>query len=141
MKRTMVTFCLALVVLFLIPHAALAKNYVKPDIFKQWLTSNRSIVIVDIQPAKEFGNHHFKGSIETNSFPSKSDEEKRQLDNVIPKIRASKGEVVIICPKGKGGAVNTYEYLQSKGVPESRLFILEDGIDGWPYPGMFVKGR
>ena len=60
---------------------------------------------------------------------------------MIPKIRASKGEVVIICPKGKGGAVNTYEYLQSKGVPESRLFILEGGIDGWPYADMFVKGR
>ena len=141
MKRKVITLCIAVAVLFLLPHTALAKNYVKPDIFKQWLTSNRSIVIVDIQPAKEFGNHHFKGSIETNAFPSKSDEEKRRLDDVIPKIQASKGEVVIICPKGKGGAVNTYEYLQSKGVPESRLFILEDGIDGWPYPDLFVKGR
>jgi len=141
MKRKVITLCIAVTVLFLLPHTALAKNYVKPDIFKQWLTNNRSLVIVDIQPAKEFGEHHFKGSIETNAFPSKSDEEKRRLDNVLPKIQASKGEVVIICPKGKGGAVNTYEYLQSKGVPESRLFILEGGIESWPYPGMFVRGR
>jgi len=141
MKRKVITLCIAVTVLFLLPHTALAKNYMKPDIFKQWLTSNRSIVIVDIQPAKEYGNHHFKGSIETNAFPSKSDEEKRRLDKVIPKIQSSKGEVVIICPKGKGGAVNAYEYLQSKGVPESRLFILEGGIDGWPYADMFVKGR
>ena len=141
MKRMVITLYIAVAVLFLLPHAALAKNYVKPDVFKQWITSNRSIVIVDIQPAKEFENHHFKGSIETNAFPSKSDAEKRRLDNVIPKIQASKGEVVIICPKGKGGAVNTYEYLQSKGVPESRLFILEGGIESWPYPGMYVRGR
>ena len=141
MKRKVITLFIAVTVLFLLPHAAFAKNYVKPNIFKQWLTSNRSIVIVDIQPAKEFGDHHFKGSIETNAFPSKSAEEKKRLDAVLPKIQSSKGEVVIVCPKGKGGAVNTYEYLQSKGVPDSRLFILEDGIDGWPYPGMFVKGR
>jgi len=51
---------LALVALFLVPHVASAKNYVKPDIFKQWLTTNRSLVIVDIQPANNFADHHFK---------------------------------------------------------------------------------
>jgi rhodanese-related sulfurtransferase len=129
------------VALFLLPHSALAKNYVKPDTFKQWLTANRSIVIVDIQPARNFADRHFKGSLETDAFPAKSAEEKKRLDKVLPKIQSAKGEVVIVCPKGKGGAVNTYEYLQSRGVPESRLFILEDGMDGWPYPDIVVKGR
>lgn len=127
--------------MFLIPHAALAKNYVKPEIFKQWLETNRNVLIVDIQPAKNFGDHHFKGSIETNAFPAKSDQEKRLLDKVLPMVQSSKGEVVIICPKGKVGAVNTYEYFQSKGVPENRLFILEGGIDSWSYPNLLVKGR
>ena len=76
MKRKVIALFIAVTVLFLLPHAALAKNYVKPDVFKQWLTSNRSLVIVDIQPAKDFEDHHFKGSIETNAFPAKSDEEK-----------------------------------------------------------------
>ena len=71
MKRKVIALFIAVTVLFLLPHAALAKNYVKQDIFKQWLTSNRSIVIVDIQPAKDFADHHFKGSIETNAFPAK----------------------------------------------------------------------
>lgn len=141
MKRKMVTLCLAIVALFFIPHAALAKNYVKPDIFKQWLATNQALVIVDVQTAKDFGDHHFRGSIETNAFPGKSDEEKKRIDKALPKIQSSKGEVVIICPKGKVGAVNAYEYLKSKGVPESRLFILEGGIDGWPYTELFVKGR
>jgi len=141
MKRKMVTLCLALVSLFLIPHAALAKNYVKPDIFKQWLATDQSLVIVDVQPAKDFGDHHFRGSIETNAFPTKSDEERKRVDKALPRIQSSKGAVVIICPMGKGGAVNAYDYLKSKGVPESRLFILEGGINGWPYPNLFVKGR
>jgi rhodanese-related sulfurtransferase len=141
MKRKMITLCLALVALLLVPYAALAANYVKPDIFKQWLANNKPLVIVDIQPAEDFGDQHFKGSIETNAFPSKSDEQKKRLDKALPTIQTSKGDVVIICPMGKGGAVNSYDYLKSKGVPEKRLFILEGGIDGWPYPELFVKGR
>jgi rhodanese-related sulfurtransferase len=141
MKNKMAPWYLAAVMLFLVPQIAVAANYVKPDVFKQWLTGNKQIVIVDIQPAENFAEHHFKGSIETNAFPGKTDEEKKRLDKTLPNMQSSKGEVVIICPKGKGGALNTYDYLKSKGVPESRLLILEGGIDGWPYPELFVKGR
>ena len=141
MKRKIMMLCLALVALLLVPYVAVAANYVKPDIFKQWLTSDKQIVIVDIQTAENFEAHHFKGSIETNAFPAKSDDEKKQLDKILPKVQSSKGDVVIICPKGKGGALNTYDYLKSKGVPETRLLILEGGIDGWPYPELFAKGR
>jgi len=141
MKRKIITLCLALVALLLVPYAALAANYVKPDIFKQWLANNKPPVIVDIQPAEDFGDQHFKGSIETNAFPAKSDDEKKRLDKTLSTIQSSKGDVVIVCPKGKGGAVNSYDYLKSKGVPEKRLFILEGGIDDWPYPNLFVKGR
>jgi rhodanese-related sulfurtransferase len=141
MKRKVITLCLAFVALLLVPPIASAANYVKPDIFKQWLASNKPLVIVDIQPAEDFGDHHFKGSIETNAFPAKRDEEKKQLDKTLSMIQSSKSDVVIICPKGKGGALNSYDYLQSKGVPENRLLILEGGISGWPYPDLFVKGR
>jgi rhodanese-related sulfurtransferase len=141
MKRKMNALYLSLVVLVLVPHAALAANYVKPDTFKEWLTSNRKVVIVDIQTADDFGDHHFKGAIETNAFPAKSDDERKRLDKTLSVIQNSKGEVVIICPKGKGGALNSYDYLKSRGVPEERLFILEGGIEDWPYPDLFVKGR
>jgi hypothetical protein len=49
--------------------------------------------------------------------------------------------VVIICPRGKSGASNTYDYIKSKGIPENRLYILEGGIAGWPYKEMLIKGR
>jgi rhodanese-related sulfurtransferase len=141
MKRKMNTLCLALVVLLLAPHAVLAANYVNPDTLKEWLASSRQLVIVDIQTAENFGDHHFKGAIETNAFPAKSDDERKRLDKTLPAIQNLKGEVVIICPKGKGGALNSYGYLKSRGVPEERLFVLEGGIESWPYPDLFVKGR
>jgi rhodanese-related sulfurtransferase len=96
---------------------------------------------VDIQIPEEFEKHHFRGAIETNAYPVKTDEEKKKLDRILPIISSSIEDVVIICPRGGGGARNTYEYFKTRGVPESRLYILEKGIEGWPYQEMFVKGR
>ena len=97
--------------------------------------------MVDIQPAADFAKQHLPGSIETNAFPAKSDEEKARLNKALPAINGSKAPVVVLCPRGKSGAKNSYEYLQSKGVPENRLQILEGGIADWPFTEMFVKGR
>lgn len=97
--------------------------------------------MVDIQPAADFTKQHLPGSIETNAFPGKSDEEKARLDKALPTINTSKAQVIVLCPRGKGGAKNSYDYLQSKGVPENRLQILEGGIADWPFAEMFVKGR
>lgn len=96
-------------------------------------------MIVDIQPHDEFVNHHFKNSIETNAFPVKSSEDKAKLDKIIPSLLGTKNEIVIVCPRGKGGALNAYEYLKSKNVPENRLYILEGGIAGWPYKEMLER--
>jgi hypothetical protein len=53
--------------------------------------------------------------IKTNAYPAKTDEEKK-LDGVQSSINSSKEDVVIVCPRGGGGAKNTYEYLKTKGV-------------------------
>ncbi|GER94350.1 rhodanese-like domain-containing protein [hot springs metagenome] len=134
-------FVLTMVFVFVLTTAALAANYVKPDEFKKWMETGKRTIIVDIQPKNEFQAHHFKNSIETNAFPAKTDEEKKRLDSVIEKIKKSKDDVVIICPRGRSGASNTYDYIKSKGVPENRLYILEGGIAGWPYKEMLIKGK
>ena len=72
---------------------------------------------------------------------AKSAEEKARLDKVLPIISQSKAPVIVICPRGKTGAKNSYDYLLSKGVAEDRMKILEDGIAGWEFPQLFVKGR
>lgn len=134
MKRHLLLI-LAITLSFAAP--AWAANYVKPDEFKRWLETGKPVILVDIQPAHEFMQHHFRGSIETNAFPARQDGEKKKLDIALPRIMASRDDVVIICPRGKSGAMNTYDYLKSKGVEEKRLYILEGGVAGWPYREMF----
>jgi hypothetical protein len=71
----------------------------------------------------------------------KSDEERARLDKTLERINATAAEVVIVCPRGGGGAKNTYDYLKAKGVDEKRLFILEKGMEGWSFPEMCVAGK
>jgi rhodanese-related sulfurtransferase len=120
---------------------AIAENYIHANELKQMLQEKKDVVIVDIQPAGEFGQHYLKGAIETNAFPAKTPKEKQRLDKTLPIISASSAPVVIICPRGKGGAKNSYEYFQTKGIPESRLLILEGGISGWPYQELLQHSK
>lgn len=131
---------LIILFVFSLTSSASAANMLKPETFKQWLESGKKIIIVDIQPAEEFEKHHFKGSIETNAFPAKTDDDKKKLDSVIERIKKSDEDVVIVCPRGRSGAMNTYEHLKTKGVSENRLYILEGGIAGWPYKDM-LQGK
>lgn len=120
---------------------AQAANFVKPEELKEMFLQKKDVIIIDIQPAKEFEQHYFKDSIETNAFPVKSPEEKTKLDKTLTVIKASKAPVVIVCPRGKGGAKNSYEYLLTKGVPEEQLLILEGGIAAWPFKDYLKQGR
>ena len=97
--------------------------------------------IVDIQAPTDFGKRHIKGAVETNAYPVKSAEERQRLDKVLAEIAATSSDVVIVCPRGGGGAKNTFDYLVSRGVAVERLYILEKGMEGWPYPEMCATGR
>lgn len=119
--------------------AARATNYVEQDEFKAWLLNGKKMQIVDIQPAAGYARHHFRGALETNAFPAKTAEEKDRLNPVLPGLLATTDDVVVICPHGGGGAKNAYDYLASKGVAEKRLYILEDGMEDWPYPELVQK--
>ncbi len=140
MKRITLLLILSLIMTVV---AALAADYhyVKTDVFKGWLESGKQMIIVDIQTPENFAKKHFKGAVETNAYPVKSDEEKKRLDTVLQTIDATKDDIVIVCPRGGGGARNTYDYLKAKGVEETRLYILEKGAEGWPWSEMCVTGR
>jgi rhodanese-related sulfurtransferase len=137
LKRITMTLALTL----LSATAALAANYIEPQELKELLDKKSEVILVDIQPAADFEKQHLPGSIETNAFPAAKDEEKARLDKALTVIKASKAPVVVVCPRGKTGAKNSYNYLESKGVSEERMQILEDGIAEWAYKEMFVKGR
>jgi rhodanese-related sulfurtransferase len=132
-------------VLFIFSSAAICMagsyKYVEPEQFKQWLEKGKEMSIVDIQIPTEYQQHHFKGSLETNSYPVKSAADRLKLDKVFPILSATQNDVVVICPRGGGGAKNTYDYLKEKGIDEKRIFILEDGMQGWPYKELTVNGK
>ena len=136
-KKILLTLALTLVT----ATAALAANYIEPQELKELLDKKKPVILVDIQPAADFEKQHLPGSIETNAFPAVNDEEKARLDQALTIIKASKDPVVVVCPRGKSGAKNSYNYLESKGVAEDRMQILEGGIHEWPYKELFVKGR
>jgi len=108
-------------------------NYVSQKGFKTWLESEKKILICDIQPENGFNKHHFKKAIETNAYPAKTKSDLKKLKPFIQKAKNSDKDIVIICPRGKGGAKRTYSYLKKNNFPEKRLFILEGGANGWPY--------
>jgi rhodanese-related sulfurtransferase len=136
-KKIIVSLALTLIT----ATVALAANYIEPQELKELMDKKKPVILVDIQPAADFEKQHLPGSIETNAFPAAKDEEKTRLDKALTVIKASKDPVVIICPRGKSGAKNSYNYLELKGVPEDRMTILEGGIHEWPYKELFVKGR
>jgi rhodanese-related sulfurtransferase len=121
--------------------AAGSYNYVEQAQFKQWLEKGKDMTIVDIQVPAEFKQHHFKTALETGAFPVKSASDKQKLDAVVPKLAAARNDVVVVCPRGGGGAKNTYDYLKSKGIDEKRIFILKEGMQGWPHKELTVAGK
>ena len=114
-------------------------NYLEAKDFKQWLEDGKPVIVVDIQVAEEFAAHHFSGSIETNAYPVKSDDDRRKIDQVVTAFEKTGHDVVVICPRGGGGAKRCYSYLKSRGVPEAKLTILKGGVAKWPYKDLLAS--
>lgn len=137
MKKVTI-IALALISLFNVAAIFQSYNYIAPTDFKKWLETDKPVIIVDIQGRDAFSMHHFPNSIETNSFPVKSKEDKSKIDPAVAQFKKTGEDVVVICPMGKGGAKRCYSYLKSQGVPDDKLYILEGGVKKWPYEKMMV---
>ncbi|MBU0481556.1 MAG: rhodanese-like domain-containing protein [Proteobacteria bacterium] len=107
-------------------------QYVSAEELKGWLEAERTVLLVDIQEKQDFAAHHIKGSLETNAYPVKSDAERQTIDPAVNRAKDYEA-VVVVCPRGKGGAKRTYDYLKEQGVPEAKLTILTGGMEQWPY--------
>ena len=134
--KKFVLLCLSFLCLLNVAAIFEIYNWVEPEQFKQWLEAKKPMVLVDIQDKPSFAAHHFPGSIETNAFPVESDAERKRLDPAVAAAKKSGQEVVVLCPRGGGGAKRTYDYLKAQGVPEKKLFILTGGMDKWPHRTM-----
>ena len=115
-------------------------NYIDAKNMKEKIETGSDVIIVDIQVEKEFKEHRLPGSIATYAYPVKTEAERGQIDKAVQKFQETGQDVVIVCPRGKGGAKRCYDYMQKNNVPAEKIFILEKGIAGWPYKEMFEKG-
>lgn len=134
--KKFVLLCLSFLCLLNVAAIFEIYNWVEPEQFKQWLEAKKPMVLVDIQDKPSFAAHHFPGSIETNAFPVETDAERKKLDPAVAAAKKSGQDVVVLCPRGGGGAKRAYDYLKAQGVPEKKLFILTGGVDKWPHRTM-----
>ena len=128
-------FALTAMFLIFFSTTALAAqyNFMSREDLKQRLSANEDLLIVDIQVEDEFNQHHIPGSIATYAYPVKKVEDRARLEPVVSLQKEELKHLVIVCPRGAGGAKRTFDYLVAQGVPENRLWILEKGMSGWHY--------
>lgn len=127
--------------MFLFATAAMAGsyNYITPEQVKMHSEHKTPMHILDIQVEDEFAQHHLKGAMKSCAYPVKTEEEKAKIDTFVADLKKDNAPVVIVCPRGKGGAERTYEHLKEKGIAEDRLLILEGGQEAWPFGEMLDK--
>ncbi len=134
------TTSLLIIGLLLMATTAMAASYqyLSPDDTKKRLVHQQPMTLVDIQVEDEFNQHHLPGALATYAYPVKSVADRAKLETVLPQLQGDE-PVVIVCPRGGGGAKRAYDYLLEKGVAGKRLFILEKGQQGWPYPEQLAE--
>lgn len=122
-----------------VPTLAGDFNYISAEKLEQMLRQKLPVSIVDIQVEPEFETAHIKGAQPTYAYPVKSTQDQAKLDALLPSLIGSDTPVVIVCPRGGGGAERTHQYLAAKGIAPSRLLILEKGQAGWNCPDLTEK--
>jgi rhodanese-related sulfurtransferase len=108
-------------------------TYISAEQLKNSITAGKELLILDIQVKEDFAKHHLPGSTATYAYPVKTEAERAALDTVIAAQRETDRQVVIVCPRGKGGAKRSYDYMLSQNIPAEKITILEKGMAGWPY--------
>jgi len=108
-------------------------NYYTAEQLKTAIEKKENIYILDIQVKEEYDAHHIKGAVPTYAYPVKTDEDKAKIDKVMNDFKDKDSKIIVICPKGQGGAERTVDYLNEKKIKEDRIFILEKGQAGWSY--------
>ena len=108
-------------------------NYISADDLQKRIKAQSPMILVDICSVEQFAKAHIPGSIETNAYPVETDAQREALGHLLPQIRKSSDDVIILCPRGGGGAKRTYDYYKANGVDQSRLLILEKGVEKWPF--------
>ncbi|WP_346887841.1 rhodanese-like domain-containing protein [Clostridium sp. UBA1056] len=114
-------------------------QYYTAEQLKTAIENKDDIYLLDIQVKEDYDKHHIVGTVPTYAYPADTEELTSKLDFTLDDINSSDKPVIVACPGGGGGAKKTIDYLTTKGVDASRMFILEKGQKGWPYDGLLEK--
>lgn len=107
-------------------------NYISADdTAKIVREQNPDYAIIDIQLKEHFDKQHLQGAIPTYAFPGDKPEMQEKLKAGLEQVKDNQ-KIIVVCPRGGGGAKNTVNYYRSIGVNNDRLLILEKGQEGWP---------
>ncbi len=114
-------------------------RYISAADVKHQVETQENVLLLDIQVKEEFDQHHITGAVETTAYPVKSETDRGKLATILAQAKTSTEPIIIICPRGGGGAKRAYDYLKAQGVSEGRLMILEGGQAQWPYNELLAK--
>jgi thiosulfate/3-mercaptopyruvate sulfurtransferase len=122
-------------------------NYISQADFKARLDAgdheNGKMAIMTSQTPEEYATGHLKAAFATFARPLESDADFAKLDPFLAKVKDTTEDIVIICPRGKGGATRPFDYFKKHGVAVERMYILEGGQGAFnaAYPDAIVKGN
>lgn len=97
------------------------------------LSNGSPMILIDLRKAEQYAEGHIKGSIETDAVPVETEEQKARLIKLLPMLKASTEDIILICPKGDKNAKKTYALYKANGVDIHRMLIVENGMNQWPY--------
>jgi len=106
-------------------------HFIRPDQLKQKLIMNEPVFLVDIQPHTDFIQHHIANAIESNAYPVKNEDERSRLKVLIPEMNKTSDDIIILGPEGTSGARRAFDFYKQMKIPSTRLYILENGLEGW----------
>lgn len=97
------------------------------------LSNGSSMILIDLRKAEQYAEGHIKGAIETDAVPVETEGQKARLIKLLPMLKASAEDIILICPKGDKNAKKAYALYKANGVDTHRMLIVENGMNQWPY--------
>lgn len=117
-------------------------QYITADEMVAKMQNGDDMLILSVQTKENYRESgHLPGSVPTYAYPADTPELRENLEDELDKVQEATGDIIVVCHGGKLGATNSITYYVNKGIDESKFFILEGGIAGWPYPDMLEYGR
>ncbi len=98
-----------------------------------YIRLNHAPLIIDLQPQEYFDSSgHIDGAINTAAYPVNTDALQGKLAGTVDAAKNAEA-VLLVDMAGKAGARNAFDYYIAAGVNPENLYILKNGMLGWPY--------